>query len=119
MNNNATYVNWTFGDGSGCKPDVTATFNASHHYSGGTYTVSESAANPYYTNITHYRNISQYVAITLNESAINLALIPGSTATDTSLGIGVSADAPFVITVADNTGAVRGKDIWEITEQCI
>ena len=23
MNNNATYVNWTFGDGSCCKPDVT------------------------------------------------------------------------------------------------
>ena len=86
-----------------------ATFNASHSYSGGTYTVSESAANPYYTNITTLSNyISPYVAISLNESAINLALIPGSTATDMSLGITVSANAPFVVTVADNTGRPAG-----------
>ena len=78
--------------------------------SGGTYTVSESAANPYYTNITTLSNyISPYVAISLNESAINLALIPGSTATDMSLGITVSANAPFVVTVADNTGRSSGQ----------
>jgi PKD repeat protein len=114
MNNNATYVNWSFGDGS-CPASCAnltspAAFNASHSYSGGTYTVSESAANPYYTNITTLSNyISPYVAITLNESAINLALIPGTPAIDTSLGITVSANAPFAITVADNTGRSSGQ----------
>ena len=61
MANNATYVNWTFGDGSVANLTSPATFNASHTYSsGGTYTVSESAANPYYTNIT---TLSNYITV--------------------------------------------------------
>ena len=52
-NNNATYVNWTFGDGAVANLTSPVSFNTSHTYTlGGTYTVTESAANPYFTNIT-------------------------------------------------------------------
>jgi autotransporter-associated beta strand protein len=44
------------------------------------------------------------VALTLSESSIPLTLIAGSTATDSNLGITVTANVPFTIMVADNTG---------------
>jgi autotransporter-associated beta strand protein len=50
-----------------------------------------------------------YVSISLNENTINMALIPGSTATNSSLGITVSANARFAVTVADNTGRPAGE----------
>src|SRR5208337_4077753 len=61
MTNNATYVNWTWGDGTVSNTSTLLTFNASHTYSlGGTYSVSESAADPFYTNIT---TLSNYITV--------------------------------------------------------
>ena len=49
------------------------------------------------------------VAITLNQSSIYLPLTAGSTATNQSLGITVSANIPFIVSVADDTG--RGSNL--------
>jgi PKD repeat protein len=108
MANNATYVNWTWGDGTYSNTSTLQTFNASHTYSsGGTFTVSESASNPYYTNTTtqlNYISSLSFVDITLNEGSITLGLAAGSSATDSSLIINTTANVPFAITVADSSG---------------
>ena len=104
-NDNATMWNWSFGDNTWYNTTLVSLSNATHTYSSGSsYTVSESAANPYNISIDTQSNyISPYVAISLNESAINLALIPGSSATNASLGITVSANAQFAISVSDSS----------------
>ena len=60
INDNATAWNWSFGDGS----YQNSTQNASHIYTtGGNYTVTEIADNPFFTNTTirlEYINISLY-----------------------------------------------------------
>ena len=82
-------------------------------------TTPAHAAGAVWVNITNgdgqfvnttgaYTYVVPSVSITLNKNSINLALIPGSSATDTSLGIIVSANLPFAVTVADNTGRPSG-----------
>ncbi len=61
MNNNASYVNWSFGDGTFFNTTTLTAFNTTHQYTaGGTYTVNETAGNPYYTNIT---SLSNYITV--------------------------------------------------------
>ena len=64
MNNNASYVNWSFGDGTVTNATTLAAFNASHLYnSAGFYTVNETAVNPYnYQYLRHYQTTSRSTA---------------------------------------------------------
>ena len=61
MNNNASYVNWSFGDGTFFNTTTIAAFNATHQYTaGGVYTVNETAGNPYNTSID---SLSNYITV--------------------------------------------------------
>ena len=69
MFNNATWVNWSWGDGAVTNTSTSMTFNASHTYtSGGTFTVNETAANPSYSNVT---SLSNYITV-YNQTASGL-----------------------------------------------
>jgi len=63
--------------------------------------VPVSASNTGTTALTG--NPASYVSITTSEASIPLTLTPGSTATDGTLGLTVSCNDPFTITVADNS----------------
>lgn len=52
-------------------------------------------------------SVTSYVSISLNQSSIYLPLTAGTTATNSSLGITVSANSPFSVTVAD--ASLNGK----------
>ena len=75
MFNNATWVNWSWGDGAVTNTSTLLTFNASHTYtSGGTYTVNETAANPTYSNVT---SLSNYITV-YNQTASGFTGTPTS-----------------------------------------
>jgi PKD repeat protein len=104
---NATMWNWSFGDGSAWfnTTDVSQV-NATHIYTtSGTYTVTQIVANPYSTSTAtgSIQTSSPSVAITLNEGSIALALVAGSSATDSSLVMNTTTNVPFAILVADGT----------------
>ncbi|MFZ0005348.1 MAG: PKD domain-containing protein [Methanoregula sp.] len=115
VNNNATWVNWTWGDGQFTNTSTIYTFNATHVYSSeGTFYVTESASNPYYSNSTtqlNYITSNAYAALILNESTILLnPMTPGLSATNGSLGITVTAnEGGWTISISDNTGRTSRK----------
>ena len=91
MNNNASYVNWSFGDGTFFNTTTLTAFNTTHQYTaGGTYTVNETAGNPYNTSIT---SLSNYITV-YNQT------VSGFTGTPTS-GL-FPLDVQFNLTPMDN-----------------
>jgi autotransporter-associated beta strand protein len=75
------------------------------NYTKGTVTSADGGVLATFANYAVTNNVPEpSVAIALNQSSIFLPLAAGSTATNTSLGITVSANTRFTITVADSTG---------------
>jgi hypothetical protein len=73
---------------------------------GAVVNVVISTPNGTATGTNAFTYLTPSVAITLTESTIPLTLQPGHTTTDSGLGITVSANVPFSVTVADNTATL-------------
>jgi autotransporter-associated beta strand protein len=74
-------------------------------HAAGSVWVNITSGDGQFVNTTGaYTYVVPSVAISLNQTSIYLPLAAGSTATNRSLGITVSTNAPFTISVADNTG---------------
>jgi len=111
-----TIWNWSFGDGSWTNG---TTKNPGHTYAApGTYTVSMTSwllANESITNTTtrtDYITVTSAppdLSISINQSSIYLPLATGSTATNGSLALNVSAGGPFTIKVEGNTGRIESQ----------
>jgi len=75
-------------------------------HAAGAVNVVITTPNGTATGTNAFTYIASNVAITLNQTSIFMPLTAGGTATNTSLGITVTANIPFTVTVADNTGRI-------------
>jgi PKD repeat protein len=111
-----TIWNWSFGDGSWTNG---TTKNPGHTYAApGTYTVSMTSWLLANASITNTTTRTDYITVTpaapdlsisINQSSIYLPLAAGSTATNQSLALNVSAGGPFTIKVEGNTGRIESQ----------
>ena len=104
LDSNSVIIDLTT-SGTAIAPDDTVTVS----YTAGSVTSAAGGILATFSNQPVTNNVVPYLAISPNEVTIPLTLQPGQTTNISSLGITVSANEKFQVTVADNTG--RGSNL--------
>ena len=85
--------------------NATAVSATSPVHAAGAVNIIVLSPNGTATGVNAFTYSVPSVSITLNPTTINMPLAAGSTATNSSLGITVTTNTPFTITVRDNSAA--------------
>ncbi|HXW98955.1 MAG TPA: hypothetical protein VEI51_04460, partial [Methanomicrobiales archaeon] len=111
--NNPTTWGWNMTELNGTRVQFSTSRNVTQTFSSGNWSVTLTISNPLGSNVSaaKYENVTaSFVSIALNQtSPIFLALnYSASPSTNSSLGLLVSSNGNFAVTVQDSTGRTSG-----------